>query len=184
MNSTAVNGGGAKGGRPPGQLGGVSHQHAALTGVIEPVAAAAGLDLEGVEIKTAGRRRVVRIFVDRDGGVSLDEIADISTAISARLDQIDPVGDVPYVLEVSSPGVDRPLTLPRHWRRAVGRLVRATMIEGGDLRGRLIDVSDDAVTIEIGGAARRHSYAEIAKARVEVEFNRPASLVDKEDEEV
>src|SRR5271154_5062174 len=95
-----------------------------LAELIEPVAAAAGMDLESVRMSVAGKRRLLRIVVDGDHGVSLDDAADVSREISVLLDASSALGDVPYTLEVSSPGVDRPLTQPRHWRRARGRLVR------------------------------------------------------------
>ena len=83
------------------------------------------MDLESVRVSVAGRRRLLRVVVDSDHGVSLDDAADVSRDVSAALlDATDVIGDVPYTLEVSSPGVDRPLTEPRHWRRAAGRLVR------------------------------------------------------------
>ena len=88
------------------------------------------MDLEGIRITAAGRRRVLRLVVDGDGGVSLDVIALASRELSAVLDDSEVMGDVPYILEVSSPGVDRPLTERRHWRRAIGRLGR------GAARGR------------------------------------------------
>lgn len=143
-----------------------------LARLVEPIAQAAGLDLEDVEIKGAGRRRLVRIIVDKDHGVGPDELASVSAVISARLDDTDLMGSAPYVLEVSSPGVERPLTAPRHWRRARGRLVRGTMIEGGSLAGRVIESDETGVTLDVGGARRHVPYDQIAKARVEVEFNR------------
>jgi len=97
---------------------------AELERLLEPIVRAAGMDLESVRVGSAGRRRLLRVIVDADGGVSLDGIALVSREVSARLDATGAMGEAPYTLEVSSPGVDRPLTLPRHWRRAVGRLVR------------------------------------------------------------
>lgn len=94
-----------------------------LTRLLEPVVHAMGLDLEGIKVTAAGRRRLLRVVVDADGGVSLDTIALASRELSARLDGASEMGELPYTLEVSSPGVDRPLTEPRHWRRAIGRLV-------------------------------------------------------------
>src|SRR6202035_2080698 len=94
-----------------------------LTRLLEPVVHALDLDLESVRVSAAGRRRLRRVVVDADGGVSLDTIALASRELSARLDKAIEMGELPYTLEVSSPGVDRPLTEPRHWRRAVGRLV-------------------------------------------------------------
>ena len=94
-----------------------------LAGLIEPVVTAAGMDLESVRVTAAGRRRLLRVVVDSDRGVSLDDAATVSRELSAALDKVAVMGDFPYTLEVSSPGVDRPLTDRRHWRRAVGRLV-------------------------------------------------------------
>src|SRR5215469_11661084 len=95
-----------------------------LAGLIQPVVAAAGMDLESVRVSVAGKRRLLRIVVDSDEGITLDDTADVSHEISALLDSANVMGEVPYTLEVSSPGVDRPLTEPRHWRRATRRLVR------------------------------------------------------------
>jgi ribosome maturation factor RimP len=155
-----------------------------VTSVIEPVLHAMDIDLEGVKIARAGRRRVLRVIVDADGGVSLDEIAEVSREISARLDAKDAMGDAPYTLEVSSPGVDRPLTQPRHWRRAVGRLVvvpvtdrdhrvqRSSPADPVTETGRVIDADQEGVTLEIDGAQRVVSYRELGPGRVQVEFGR------------
>ena len=131
-----------------------------------------GLDLEGVEVSTAGRRRLVRVLVDKDGGVTLDEIADATAVVSDHLDSNDVLGDGPYTLEVTSPGVDRPLVLPRHWSRNVDRLVKVTPLDGAAFTGRIVSAADDAAKIEVGGAAREVRYDQVATARVEVEFNR------------
>ena len=96
-----------------------------------PVVAERGLDLEDVQVTPAGKRRLLRVVVDQDGGVGLDSVATVSTAVAAALDDSDVMGGSPYVLEVTSPGVDRPLTQPRHWRRARSRLVEATVAEDG-----------------------------------------------------
>jgi ribosome maturation factor RimP len=113
----------AQGGRPPGP----SPDTDKITAVAEPVVHALGMDLESVKVTSVGRRRLLRLVVDSDGGVSLDDAALASRELSAKLDASDVMGDMPYTLEVSSPGVDRPLTQPRHWQRAVGRLVRVPL---------------------------------------------------------
>ena len=91
---------------------------------------ALGLDVEAVELTPAGKRRVLRIAVDGDGGVTLDDVADATKKVSEVLDASDVMGEQPYTLEVTSRGVDRPLTLPRHWRRNADRLVKVTTAEG------------------------------------------------------
>jgi ribosome maturation factor RimP len=120
-----------------------------LTRLLAPAVRKAGFDLEEVDVRPAGRRRLVKIVVDGDGGVGLDDIARLSETASALLDESDVMGTSPYVLEVTSPGVDRPLTEPRHWRRAVGRLVVAPLAEGGQIEGRVVAADDESVEIDV-----------------------------------
>ena len=148
-----------------------------LAGLIEPVVAAAGMDLESVRVTVAGKRRLLRVIVDSDHGVSLDDAADVSRDISVLLDANNAFGDVPYTLEVSSPGVDRPLTEPRHWRRARGRLVRVKVTGEGSVEGRLLTADADGVTLGtvLNGRAsgeRRYLYADMGAGSVQVEFGR------------
>lgn len=145
----------------------------AVQGLLEPVVAALGVDLEGVEVTAAGRRRRVCVVIDRDGGIDLDAVADVSKAVSDALDASDLLGDVAYVLEVTSPGVDRPLTLPRHWRRARGRLVDCALRDGTAVEGRVVDCDDTAVTLATDDGERTVAMADVARARVQVEFSRP-----------
>ena len=144
----------------------------ALLDVLAAPLGSRGLDLEGVEVSAAGRRRLVRVLVDKDGGVTLDEIADATTLVSDELDAHDVLGDAPYTLEVTSPGVDRPLTLPRHWARNVDRLVTVRPVEGSPYTGRIVAVADDSARLDVGGTQREVRYDEVATAKVEVEFNR------------
>ena len=140
--------------------------------LVEPLAAL-DLDLEAVELTPAGKRRVLRIAVDTDGGVTLDDVAEATKEVSRVLDESPVMGEQPYTLEVTSRGVDRPLTLPRHWRRNVGRLVRVTRHEGEELVGRITSADDSGgVTLEVDGEPRQVDQGEIAKALVQVEFNR------------
>jgi ribosome maturation factor RimP len=143
-----------------------------LAGVIRPVVAAAGMDLESVRVTVAGRRRLLRVVVDSDHGVSLDDAAIVSRDVSAALDASDVMGDVPYTLEVSSPGVDRPLTEPRHWRRAAGRLVRVKAQAAGTVEGRVLEADAEGVTMEVDGAKRRFAYGDLGAGAVQVEFGR------------
>lgn len=143
-----------------------------LAGLIEPVIAGIGMDLESVRMSVAGKRRLLRIVVDSDHGVSLDDAADVSREISAVLDQANALGDVPYTLEVSSPGVDRPLTEPRHWRRAAGRLVKVKVTGEGAVEGRVLAADADGVTLELAGGERRLGYGELGAGSVQIEFGR------------
>ncbi len=159
-----------------------------------------GLTVEDVAVTPAGKRRLVRIWLDRDLGglepddefsvidpLSLDEVADATRVISAGLDASDALGDAPYVLEVGSPGVDRPLTSPRHFRRNVTRLVEISREEGaaaeGDdpgspFIGRLVAAGPIDVTLIVAATKKepeirlRIPYADIARAQVQVEFAR------------
>ena len=141
-----------------------------LCALLEPVVGAAGFDLEDVRVVPAGRRRLLRVVVDRDEGVSLDDAAELSRSVSAALDETDAMGAAPYVLEVTSPGVDRPLTIPRHWQRAVGRLVRVALPTGEELTGRVRAADGDGVDLEVGGQTRRFAYAGLGQGHVQVEF--------------
>ena len=143
-----------------------------LAGLIQPVVTAAGMDLESVRTTTAGRRRLLRVVVDSDHGVSLDDAAIVSREVSATLDATDVMGDVPYTLEVSSPGVDRPLIKPRHWRRAAGRLVRVKAGPEGTVQGRVLAADDDGVTMDVSGAERRFAYGDLGAGAIQVEFGR------------
>lgn len=140
--------------------------------LLTPVLAAAGFDLEGVEITRAGARSVLRILVDRDGGVDLDGVAQASRTAVQVLDAADPIAGA-YVLEVSSPGVDRPLTAPRHWRRAVGRLVGATVTGGARVEGRVLAADDVGADLETPTGPARLDFADVRGAQVRVEFDRP-----------
>lgn len=139
---------------------------------IEPLVDAMGLDLEEIEVSRAGRRSVVRILVDVDGGISLDQIADLTQQVSARIDTEPDFGDQAFTLEVSSPGVDRPLTLPRHWRRNVGRLVAVTDEAGAKTEGRIVSADETSAVVDINGTPTTVDYATVKKARIEVEFKR------------
>jgi ribosome maturation factor RimP len=174
--------------RPSGQL---AQRRARLLAVVQPVVNGAGYDVEELVVSRAGRRHLVRVIIDGDGGVSLDDIAAVSRAVSAALDAAEQAGEEviagEYLLEVSSPGVDRPLTLPRHWRRNTGRLVRVT---AGDrqVTGRIIAADEDRVTLDVDGASRELAYPRLGPGRVQIEFSRPDEVagdeLDRNDEEV
>ncbi|MFI0454524.1 ribosome maturation factor RimP [Actinomadura sp. 6N118] len=180
----------------------------AILALLEPAVAEAGFDLEEVDVRPAGRRRLVKIVVDADGGVSLDDVATLSQTASELLDGSDVMGTSPYVLEVTSPGVDRPLTEPRHWRRAVGRLVVAPLTAGGQIEGRVAEADETAVVLDVvakgkgsgkgqgsgqgkgkgsGGpkgpktTRRRFGLDELGRGRVQVEFRRHGDAADASD---
>jgi ribosome maturation factor RimP len=147
-------------------------QARAVRALAEPLVADLDCDLEDVVVRQAGKRRLVRVVVDHDGGLPLDLVAELSRAISRALDEHDPFGDAPYVLEVSSPGVDRPLQLPRHWRRAIGRLVEARLADGRVVLGRVTAADEQSATLETDDGPVRVAFADVARATVQVEFTR------------
>ena len=158
-----------------------------IVDLLGPLLAQHGLDLDAVEVLPAGTRRLLRVVVDGDGpegkGPLLDDIADATRAISVALDESPAVGNAPYTLEVSSRGVSRPLELPRHWRRNVGRLVAVTTTTGESLTGRVSAAGDEGVTLEVEGSPRELALTEVAKALVQVELNRPKTpAADDEDD--
>lgn len=152
---------------------------APVRAVLGPVVAGLGMDLEDVEVRSAGRHRRISVVIDRDGGVDLDAIAEASRAVSDALDAVDVMGESPYTLEVTSPGVDRPLTLPRHWRRNAGRRVTISLADGTTVEGRIVSADDDGVdaVLDDGSTAESHArclaWPEIASGQVQVEFRRP-----------
>ena len=160
-----------------------------LLALLTPVVESTGYDLEDISVTPAGRRSLVRVSVDGDGGIDLDAVAEVTRAVSDALDAETPGGPTfagPYVLEVSSPGVDRPLTEPRHWRRNLHRLVTVP-VDGKPVTGRVSAVSDAGVTLRVGEATRELAWDQVGAGKVQVEFNRDAGTstdgdIDSEDD--
>ncbi|TNM45051.1 ribosome maturation factor RimP [Nocardioides albidus] len=150
--------------------------------------AALGLDVEAVELTPAGKRRVLRIAVDTDGGLTLDDVAAATKVIDRVLEDDGPdggakaLGELPYTLEVTSRGVDRPLTLPRHWRRNEGRLVKVSLADDVTLTGRIGANDDEGVALDVDGSVRRIGYADVRRALVQIEFNRRTPTADTTDD--
>jgi ribosome maturation factor RimP len=149
----------------------IAATRARMREIVAPVVAAAGYDLEDLTLSRAGRRHLVRVLVDADSGITLDDVAVVSREISAALDAAEETGGEvlagEYQLEVGSPGVDRPLTQPRHWRRNIGRLVAVN-----GLTGRVVAAGDAGVVLDVDGTRRELTYAELGPGKVQIEFNR------------
>ena len=145
---------------------------AALEPVVRDAVDAAGFELEQLEVQRAGRRSLVKVVVDADSGIGLDEVADVSRTVSGVLDEHDHVLGGPYTLEVTSPGIDRPLTKPRHWRRNRLRLVK---VRSGEetFTGRVGDADEAGVQMLVGGELRQVPFETVSHAVVEIEFNQP-----------
>jgi ribosome maturation factor RimP len=154
-----------------------------LEAFLRPIVEQFGCDLEAADVSPVGKRRLLRVLVDRDGGINLDDVADVTRAVSKALDADDSImGGGAYTLEVSSPGVDRPLTLPRHWRRNISRLVAITLTDGGTVKGRITATAEDSAELDVDGSVRTVAYADVEKAKIQIEFNRPAGAGETADD--
>ena len=157
-----------------------------LEQLAERCVTALGLDLEAVELSHSGsaqpgKRRVLRVVVDADGGVPIDSITEISRELSNALDASDVMGSQPYTLEVTSRGAERPLMLPRHWRRNVGRLVVANLTDGSRVKARITASDDTSVDLTVDGALRRLPFADVTTAHVVAEITRTRSTDPRKD---
>lgn len=147
-----------------------------IVAAVEPVLTPLGLDLFDVQLAGSGRARTVRVVVDRDGGVDLDAITAASERIQPVLDDLDALG--PYALEVSSPGLERPLSRPEHFRRALGETV-SVKVRGADgdarrVRGELVAADDRGITVEAEHGAEHVDYEHVVQARTVFEWGAPA----------
>lgn len=151
-----------------------------LAELLDPVVSSFSFDLDDIEITKSGGQRILDVTIDGDSGVNLDEVAEVSRAISEFLDHSDAMGNEPYVLEVGTRGVTKPLTKPVHWARNVGRLVN---VAGDAINavGRIIEFSEPDVTLDIKGKLRTLSIKEISRAHIEVEFKKMPRVDDEID---
>jgi ribosome maturation factor RimP len=160
----------------------------AVVGLIAAPLTEAGFDLEDVSVRRSGSQHVVTVAVDRDGGLDLDAVAAASGIVSAVLDAHDaelpqPMRDS-YVLEVSSRGASEPLVLPRHWRRALTRLVKVARAGQQPVTGRIVAADEDGADLDVDGALVRIDYADVSNAVVQLEFRRPPGLDPVDDPEM
>jgi ribosome maturation factor RimP len=141
--------------------------------LVRPVVESSGLELWDVAFRGEGGRSVLRVSVDREGGVDLDTVAEVSERLSRRLD-LEDFGPRGYTLEVSSPGLERPLRTPRHFRWSVGQRVKVKTVEPIDgsrvHEGALVSADAEAIAIASEGGERRVPYADIASARTVFEW--------------
>ena len=178
----------------PGQRQRTNGAGETLEPVVADAVARAGFDLELLHVQQAGRRQLVKVVVDSDtaeGGIGLDQVAEVSRVVSAALDALEDsrtAGNMlggSYTLEVTSPGLDRPLTKPRHWRRA--RLRKVAVRQGEDsYTARVGDADEHGVRLLVGKDVRHVRYQDIAHAVVEVEFREPPAaeiaMLEQEEE--
>ena len=137
-----------------------------ISDAVTPALSALGFYLEDVTITSAGRRSMLTIIVDGDTHLSLDQVTSATKAIGEIVESIQSLGETPFTLEVTSPGLDRPLTKPRHWRKNIDRLVKVVLLDGKEIKGRIKAASEDSATVD----QSEINFAEIKRASLEVEF--------------
>ena len=151
-----------------------------ITDLISPAVTEAGFFLEEVQIASPGSHRIVTCVVDGQTPLNLDQVTVASRLISELLDSADFMGETPFTLEVTSPGVDRPLTQPRHWTKNLTRLIKVTLNDGTITTGRLTEFNEVNATLveNIKGRLKEHTvvFADIKRAVVEIEFNRKDAI--------
>ena len=147
-----------------------------ISELVTPAVSDLGFYLEDVHVATPGSHRIVTCIVDGDASLNLDQVTSVSRVISELLDEAPFMGETPFTLEVTSPGVDRPLTQPRHFAKNVDRLLKIIKLDGSEITGRILSNSDNDVTLTV--AVKKEtleqtiSLADIKRAVVEIEFNR------------
>ncbi len=129
-----------------------------------------GFILEDITFENQGREKFLTVYVDSSfesqSSINLDNIAEISRTLSQIIDNDSNFGEQAFNFEVTTPGVDRPLALPRHWKKNLGRLVNITFQDGNRIKGRINSASDDEVVVE----DKSYPYLQIKKALIEIEF--------------
>ena len=144
-----------------------------ITELLNPAVTRAGFVLEEVTVTPVGKRRLISVVVDCENrNPSLDEVTVVSKEVSAILDTYTHLGEMPFTLEVTTPGIDRPLTELRHWKKNVGRLVKITPHTGEKYVSRIKEVLAREVILENKGKEVTVAFSDISRAQIEVEFNR------------
>ena len=147
-----------------------------ISELVTPAVSDLGFYLEDVHVATPGSHRIVTCIVDGDASLNLDQVTSVSRVISELLDEAPFMGETPFTLEVTSPGVDRPLTQPRHFAKNVSRLLKIIKLDGSEVTGRILSNTDHDVTLTVAvkkeTTEQTISLSEIKRAVVEIEFNR------------
>ena len=147
-----------------------------ISELVTPAVSDLGFYLEDVHVATPGSHRIVTCIVDGDASLNLDQVTSVSRVISELLDEAAFMGETPFTLEVTSPGVDRPLTQPRHFAKNVSRLLKIIKLDGSEVTGRILSNTDKDVTLTVAVKKETReeviTLADIKRAVVEIEFNR------------
>jgi ribosome maturation factor RimP len=151
-----------------------------ITELVQPVVEKAGFFLEDVHVVSPGKHRIITCIVDGQTPLNLDQVTSVSRDISELLDAASFLDETAFTLEVTSPGVDRPLTLARHWQKNLNRLVKVVKLDGSVVNGRITSIKEShaLLTEDIKGKSKEHTveFADIKRATVEIEFNRKGDL--------
>jgi ribosome maturation factor RimP len=151
-----------------------------ITELVQPAVEQAGFFLEDVHVVSPGKHRIITCIVDGQTPLNLDQVTSVSRDISELLDGADFMDDTAFTLEVTSPGVDRPLTLPRHWQKNLNRLVKVVKLDGSVVNGRITTIEDSNVVLfeDIKGKTKEHALSlnDVKRATVEIEFTRKGDL--------
>ena len=137
-----------------------------ISAAITPALSDLGFYLEDITITSAGRRSMLTVIVDGDTHLSLDQVTVATKAISEIVENIQSLGQAPFTLEVTSPGLDRPLTKPRHWRKNIDRLVKIVLLDGKEVKGRVKDATEISATVD----EQVVKFSDIKRATLEIEF--------------
>ena len=137
-----------------------------ISAAITPALSALGFYLEDVTIISAGRRSMLTVIVDGDTHLSLDQVTSATKAIGEIVESVQSLGETPFTLEVTSPGLDRPLTKVRHWQKNINRLVKVVLLDGSEIKGRIKDVNEVSARVD----EKNINYSDIKRATLEIEF--------------
>jgi ribosome maturation factor RimP len=137
-----------------------------IAAAITPTIEASGAFLEDVTLVRAGKKSLLTVIVDNEVGLNLDQVTEVSRNISELVEALPEMGSTPFTLEVTSPGIDRPLTMPRHWRKNKGRLIKVTKLDGSVVEGRIGESTESSVLVDDVD----FQFADIKKAIVQIEF--------------
>lgn len=137
-----------------------------ISAAIRPIIEATGNYLEELTITSAGKVKILTVIIDSDNHLNLDQVTAVTKEISEIIESLEGLGDGAFTLEVTSPGIDRPLTKPRHWRKNLDRLVKITMTSGQEITGRIGEATDSTVLVDL----QKVSFEDIKRAVLEIEF--------------
>lgn len=139
-----------------------------IASIIIPIIESNGKYLEEVKIANLGKKKLITVIVDSDTHLNLDQVTEVTRLISEAIENIPALGNTPFTLEVTSPGIDRPLTLNRHWKKNIGKLVHVTLQDGKSIESRILSVTSDLVILDSGEV----KISEIKKANLVIEFKK------------